>query len=610
MKVIRFAVAFVIAGASLAGATSSAPRHAFAAAAVSSSVGQLSRSGTATLSGMVTSTGGVTSGAIQEIGPAPTSDRQVPRAGTSSARIPSTGVPTPGGNLVNTINTGFAGFNGLSHRDQRQAGTGSFANTQFSLEPPDQALCVGNGFVLESINTALQVFTTAGATVVSPTALNQFLGLKPEIVRGSTPVYGDFSSDPKCYYDAPTGRWFLTVLQADVVPSTGAFTGRTSVKIAVSQTGDPPGAWNLFSLDTTDDGTNGTPSHTGCPCLGDQPLIGADANGFYISTNEFPVFSAGFNGAQIYAISKQSLESGSTLPAVVHLNTGALTTPDTGGIWYSVQPATAPGGVYETSNGGTEYFLSALDFTGTLDNRVAVWALTNTDSLKSKTPRVTLTNAVLTSEVYGQPPDAQQRPGSTPLADSLAQPANGQSQHLELLAGNDDRMNQVVFAAGQLWSGVNTVIKTPNGPTRVGIAYFAVTPSSAGGQVGGTMAAQGYVAVNQENVMYPSIGVNTAGKGVLSFTLVGPDYYPSTGYAAIDTVHGAGDVHIGGAGASPEDGFTGYAAYGGNGASRWGDYSAAVTDADGSLWMAAEYIPSGPRTSLANWGTFVSHVTP
>ena len=40
-------------------------------------------------------------------------------------------------------------------------------------------------------------------------------------------------------------------------------------------------------------------------------------------------------------------------------------------------------------------------------------------------------------------------------------------------------MNAAVFAAGKLWSAVNTVVKTPNGPTRVGIAWFGIAPSVA-----------------------------------------------------------------------------------------------------------------------------------
>jgi hypothetical protein len=44
-------------------------------------------------------------------------------------------------------------FNGLNHRDQRLANGGN----QFSLEPPDQGLCVGNGYVVEAINSVLKV---------------------------------------------------------------------------------------------------------------------------------------------------------------------------------------------------------------------------------------------------------------------------------------------------------------------------------------------------------------------------------------------------------------------------------------------------------------------
>jgi hypothetical protein len=42
------------------------------------------------------------------------------------------------------------GFEGLNHYQQRYACGGN----QFSVEPPDQALCVGNGYVLEAVNDA------------------------------------------------------------------------------------------------------------------------------------------------------------------------------------------------------------------------------------------------------------------------------------------------------------------------------------------------------------------------------------------------------------------------------------------------------------------------
>ena len=126
---------------------------------------------------------------------------------------------------------------------------------------------------------------------------------------------------------------------------------------------------------------------------------------------------------------------------------------------YSVQPATVPpGGSFATTNGGIEFLLSALDFTSTLDNRNAVWALTNTSSLTSITPSVVLSSLVISREVYGQS-DAQQKPGPTSLADAL-------KEHMELLAANDDRMQQTVFAGGHLWSALNSVVKSPSVPPK------------------------------------------------------------------------------------------------------------------------------------------------
>jgi hypothetical protein len=37
-----------------------------------------------------------------------------------------------------------------------------------SVEPPDQALCVGAGFVVESVNDVMRIFDTTGTLVVGP----------------------------------------------------------------------------------------------------------------------------------------------------------------------------------------------------------------------------------------------------------------------------------------------------------------------------------------------------------------------------------------------------------------------------------------------------------
>jgi hypothetical protein len=523
--------------------------------------------------------------------------------------VAAAGVPAVAGTALTAAQLpGFGGFNGLSHRDQRLAGTGVYENTQFSLEPPDQGLCVAGGNVVEAVNNAMQVFDTSGSALTVPIALSQFFGLSPEVIRTTPPVFGDFISDPRCYFDPDTARWVLTELEIDLDPATGDFADHSMLLIAVSQTADPTGTWSIFTLDVTDDGTGGTPNIPGCPCFGDQPLIGADANGFYITTNEYTLETFAFTGAHVFAMSKTGLESGSNTTAVrIFAGPMTLTLPD-GGLAYSLQPATSPNAGYETANNGTEYFLSGTDWgvapaLGTRANRMLVWALTNSGSLNSATPSVSLSFVVVGSELYAQPSTAQQKSGPTPLGDLVHNP-------LELLNANEDRTQQAVFADGKLWSGLNTAVKLPNGATMVGIAWFIVTPSDPSGTLSATMTNQGYLAVNRENVMFPSIGVNDDGESVIAFTLVGPDFFPSAAYAPLDPVAGAGEVRISGPGALPEDGFAGYRAFGFDGVTRWGDYSAAVADTAGTIWMATEYIPDAPRTLLANWGTFISHVSP
>ncbi len=559
----------------------------------------------------LTGTGRITGGATSLVGDGPHDATPADEDRDQHTNAVYADAPTvaadPAANPVASSNPGASGFTGLNHVDTRSQDGGN----AFSLEPPDQGLCVGNGFVVEAVNDVMVVFNESGQRITPTSSMNSFFGL-PVAINRTTGERGPFLSDPKCLYDAGTNRFFLTILEEDPAPSVRAHT-----LIAVSKTSDPTGDWFLYSIDATDDGLNGTPSNPDCPCFGDQPLIGANADAFFISTNEFPSFVGGFNGAQVYAMSKSGLISGVT-EKVVHINAGTIETPDVGGIWYSIQPATTPPGspMGEGQDIHTEFFLSALQFgPAPLDNRIAVWSLGNTSALASGNPTaITFAHTVISSETYGQPGNATQKAGPFPLGQGFKERENR-------LAGNDDRMNQVVYANGMLWSGVNTVLdKSRN----VGIAYFIVTPSLTGQSLSATMTQQGYVTVDNNSVLYPSIGVNPAGQGVMTFTVAGADYYPSAAYAPIDATNGAGAVHISGAGVGPADGFTGYRAEGGNGVERWGDYSAAVAGQDGSIWMATEYIAQsctlaqytldptcgGTRTSLANWSTFITHVTP
>ena len=199
--------------------------------------------------------------------------------------------------------------------------------------------------------------------------------------------------------------------------------------LAVSQTTNPTGLWNIYKVDVTNDGSNPDPNNA-CPCLGDYPHIGADANGFYITTNAYP-WCNGFDGAQIYAFSKAQLAAGAASVTVVHIDTfGAVNVPSDAGSTqpgFTVWPAQSPASQFDTDNGGTEYFMSSnaadeathpvAGFGGNyVSSQIVVWTLTNTSSLNTATPALSLSNKVLRSaETYAIPPK-QKQPGSGTLA--------------------------------------------------------------------------------------------------------------------------------------------------------------------------------------------------
>jgi hypothetical protein len=589
-----------------------------------------------------------------------------------------------------------SGFEGLNLFQQRYARGGN----QFTVEPPDQGMCVGNGYVVEAVNDVLNVFNQAGHSVLPdntgtnivsgfPTDvnhavdLNSFYGYAPAVNR-TTGVRAQGVTDPSCLYDAATQRFFVVVLTLERFPN-GANTTVNHLDIAVSQTSNPTGSWNIYRTDVTNDGTNAGGENPG-PYLGDYPHIGADANGFYITTNAYPWCCNGFSGAQIYAYSKAQLAAGAASVTMQHIDTsGMVNVPSDAGAQqpgFTVWPAQSPGtGSFNAESGGTEYFMSsnAADeaqkpvsgSSGTRTSKqLVVWTLSNTASLNSATPALSLSNKVLSVNQYGVPPK-QQQPGSgsppttaapqgfcindttTPTINGtgcwrlvfcpplpLVCPATAEPAHNEVISrpdSNDTRMQQVMYANGKLWGALDTSVNPDGGSARAGIAYFIVNPSA------GKVVNQGYLGAAGYDFTYPAIGVTPSGRGVMAFTATGDTLNPSAGYAAIDALAGVGPWNVvpGGQGAAQDDGFTSYKSQVGNPPrTRWGDYGAAAVDGN-SIWIASEYIahacdyatwggrffgastgdnklgtcaPSpgaaGPRASLGNWSTFISKFTP
>ncbi len=121
------------------------------------------------------------------------------------------------------------GFTGLTHRDQRFANGGN----QFSHEPPDQGLAVGNDFVMEAVNCAINIYDVNGVVQLPrPLALTEIFGLPVELNR-TTGVVNTSVGDPSCLFDPETQRWFV-MAWAQLNKRTGEPLRQSRLYLAVS----------------------------------------------------------------------------------------------------------------------------------------------------------------------------------------------------------------------------------------------------------------------------------------------------------------------------------------------------------------------------------------
>jgi hypothetical protein len=258
------------------------------------------------------------------------------------------------------------------------------------FEPPDVSVAAGTGFLVELVNLAQQTWTTAadGATqVVQRRDLSVLFG------SGS-----DRLTDPRIFFDAPTGRWLASISDID----------DDSVLLAVSAGADPTGAWTVSSY-----------AAGGCA---DQPRLGV-ADGVVVLTadvfEDCEEIGARPLGAELWTVNKAQLLAGSTAPAFSSFGPT---------VEYS---SFAP--VQSLSSTATEYVVSVDDRASRLVHLLAVDGVPPdpVDVLEVAAPAI---KPLLRPPPAGQPPGTGVRPP---------------------IATNDNRVLDSVWENGRLWFSAN-----------------------------------------------------------------------------------------------------------------------------------------------------------
>src|SRR5438876_8979623 len=172
----------------------------------------------------------------------------------------------------------LANFEGLSNQDNLNI-------FGFRVNPPDPNGEVGPNNYVEMINLVFAVYDKAGNLLVGPIDTGSLW------TGFAIPDCTDPSGDPVVLYDQTTDHWLLS-----------QFTTRGPIFyncVAVSQTGDPTGAYYRYAFDTTFNGVQYFP---------DYPKYGVWTNSYLLTSRDFgPTVEYGI---RVYALEKNKMVNG------------------------------------------------------------------------------------------------------------------------------------------------------------------------------------------------------------------------------------------------------------------------------------------------------------
>ncbi len=439
------------------------------------------------------------------------------------------------------------------------------------------AVAASSNWLVQATNTAVAVYDNNGVMVLGfPIDFPTFFGVPSPGLCTFNPSGIPFTSDPRAFYDPNDKRFFIAMEAFNGVADACPFS--STAYIAVSQTSDPTGAWNIYSVDS---------ALASATDFDDYTELGFDSQAVYIGGNQFPCCAAGFGGAWTIILDKHGMENGTAIaaPNVIgpYLSSSSPTCPGGGCLLDTVNPTTSvanlaqqPGATILTSADQSSPTF-ACGF-GVTCNNIDVWGISNP---LGATPVVSMQTVTLpTSFVLPPNGDEPGRPGSIETIDNRI---SGTPTYTPKGGG------RVSFA---LETGV--AFGTATFP---GFIWGMIAIKEAGGKLtSATLAESGVVAAANMTNSFAVTQQTPQGALFVASDVMSLSTYPGWVYRLQ-----RGGVPAGKLGA-PTLVQRGLDIFGG---SRWGDYEAASYDgfSSNNVWLASQY-----GNTNYDWGTSMAKV--
>jgi hypothetical protein len=468
--------------------------------------------------------------------------------------------------------------------------------------PPDMALAASPSAVLQGVNTQWEVLDTSGHVQPGwPVSAATFFGVPNVTKANGTPCdvashSQPFLSDPRALYDAIDGRFWAAMLQVEnglgIAPDCPA---KSVYYVAVSQTGNPSGRWNVYEFDMT----------VGQPFDADYTQLGINGQAVYFSSNMFAQDGSFFAYAELFEANKAKMEKGQgNFTADGFLNLQA-TGPGTviAGVGPFLADTVQPTANLDGSAGSSEVFVDTIDGPDLLNGHLcssvaaacsglAVWTMSNPVTHDRGGPAPTLTGALAPTKPFAFSPPADQ-PSCNQCVDALDLRVTGTP----------------VIRDGTVYAAWETAL---NNGTQVvpGIEWAQVNLHNPGSQ---SSTRSGYYNFSGDAAAsFGTLMPDSQGNVIMVFDHMSHTVFPEIRYirkSADGNFHGAGVLlKAGESSYRPE--LCGTATLP---VCRWGDFEAASFDGRGHIWIASQYANhyqglTTPPAFGRNWGTWIGAV--
>jgi hypothetical protein len=416
-------------------------------------------------------------------------------------------------------------------------GTSLLANfdgqTSPGLSPSDNNMAAGPNHIIQAVNnvngTQFTIWNKAGAVVQGPTILASITGF---------PGYGD----PVVLYDQLADRWIIC--EFGPVPPTH------TINIAVSTTGNPTGAWNIYQFQDVN-------------FFIDYEKMSVWHNAYYLSSNDFNNAGNSYLGSSVYSMDRAAMIAGSPTATMIRTRLN-----DAGGNFYNMGTIGLEGMTPSSQSGLFAYPIgpTTLNVFEVIPNFGA-----GTQTIGP--------NTALPIASYATPPGTVAQQGSGTGVGTL-----GERMMFKLNYRNN--------------SGTESIVMTHT----VGNAGLAAVRWYELRRVAGnwTVYQQGTITGSDGNSRFMGgISMDGCGNIALMYDVSGTTAFPSIRYTGRNSFDPLGQMTL------PESVIVN-AGVGHPGNTRWGDYNTTVQDYssvgnpnNGSFWSTSQY--GNQSTRIANF---------